>query len=37
MNKTFDIIENINVVEEPQFLIDFRTKPVITEKKKQKL
>jgi DNA (cytosine-5)-methyltransferase 1 len=36
MSKTFDIIENIDVVEEPQFLIDFRTKPVITENKETK-
>jgi hypothetical protein len=36
MNKTFDILETIDVVEEPQFLIDFRTKPVTKEKKETK-
>ncbi|HNX21280.1 MAG TPA: DNA (cytosine-5-)-methyltransferase [Bacteroidales bacterium] len=34
MNKTFDLIDTIDVVEEPQFLIDFKTKPVMSEKKK---
>jgi DNA (cytosine-5)-methyltransferase 1 len=36
MNKTYEICENVDVIEEPQFIIDFKIEPVIKEKKENK-